>query len=88
MKSKIEQKAANLEADIKKRTDVMQGNIDATTKELQVHLYKMKEKLDDLDSLETKKGAQAKADDRAASEAKRRKMRGKLAEFEAFIGAE
>ncbi|WP_349924901.1 BppU family phage baseplate upper protein [Bacillus altitudinis] len=62
LKSKIEQKSAKLEAEIKKRTDVMQGNIDETTKDLQVQLDRMKEKLDDLDSLETKKGAQDKAD--------------------------
>ncbi|MEY8695005.1 BppU family phage baseplate upper protein [Bacillus safensis] len=62
LKSKIEQKSAELEAEIKKRTDVMQGNIDETTKDLQVQLDRMKEKLDDLDSLETKKGAQDKAD--------------------------
>ncbi|MEV9651266.1 BppU family phage baseplate upper protein [Bacillus aerius] len=63
LKSKIEQKSAELEAEIKKRTDVMQGNIDEITKELREQLDRMKEKLDDLDSLETKKGAQAKADD-------------------------
>ncbi|WP_342473409.1 BppU family phage baseplate upper protein [Bacillus sp. FSL W8-1141] len=62
LKLKIEQKSAELEAEIKKRTDVMQGNIDETTKDLQVQLDRMKEKLDDLDSLETKKGAQDKAD--------------------------
>lgn len=33
----------------------MQGNIDETTKDLQIQLDRMKEKLDDLDSLETKK---------------------------------
>lgn len=62
LKSKIEQKAAELETDISKRTNVMQGNIDKTTKDLQVQLDRMKEKLEDLDSLETKKGAQIKVD--------------------------
>ncbi len=60
LKSKIEQKAAELETDISKRTDEMQGNIDKTTKDLQVQLYRMKEKLDDLEALETKEGAKAK----------------------------
>lgn len=62
LKSKIEQKATELETDIKNRTDVMQGNIDDTTKELQEQLDHLKEKIDDLESLETKKGAQDKAD--------------------------
>jgi|GEM_PF-6704427 len=62
LKSKIEQKAAELETDIKKRTDVMQGNIDETTKELQQQLEHLKEKLDDLESLETKEGSKRKAD--------------------------
>ncbi|WP_324657325.1 BppU family phage baseplate upper protein [Bacillus altitudinis] len=62
LKSKIEQKAAELETDISKRTDEMQGNIDKSTKDLQVQLDRMKEKLEDLDSLETKKGAQIKVD--------------------------
>lgn len=57
LKSKIERKAAELEADIKKRTDDMQGKIDTTTQEL---LDRMKEKLDDLEALETKQGAKAK----------------------------
>ncbi|WP_144626693.1 BppU family phage baseplate upper protein [Bacillus altitudinis] len=60
LKSKLEQKSAELEAEIKKRTDVMQGNIDETRKELQQQLEHLKEKLDDLESLETKEGAKAK----------------------------
>ena len=63
LKSKIEQKAAELETDISKRTDEMQGNIDKTTKDLQVQLYRMKEKLHDLEALETKEGAKAKVDE-------------------------
>ncbi|GLF89994.1 hypothetical protein Saga11_12530 [Bacillus safensis] len=62
LKSKIEQKAAELETDIKKRTDVMQENIDETTKELQQQLEHLKEKLDDLEALETKEGSKRKAD--------------------------
>ncbi|MGE6629017.1 BppU family phage baseplate upper protein [Bacillus sp. NPDC077027] len=60
LKSKIEQKSAELEAEIKKRTGVMKGNIDEITKDLQVQLDRMKEKLDDIEALETKEGAKAK----------------------------
>lgn len=60
LKQQIERMAAELEADIKKRTDLMQGNIDEITKELQEQLDIMKEKLDDLEALETKEGAKAK----------------------------
>ncbi|MGE7658281.1 BppU family phage baseplate upper protein [Bacillus altitudinis] len=62
LKKQIERMAAELEADIQKRTDDMQGNIDEITKELQEQLDKMKEKLDDLEALETKQGAQDKVD--------------------------
>lgn len=62
LKTEIERLAAELEADMKKRTDDMQGNIDKVTKELQEQLDHLKEKLGDLESLETKKGAQTKAD--------------------------
>ncbi|MER3124511.1 BppU family phage baseplate upper protein [Bacillus pumilus] len=62
LKKQIERMAAELEADIKKRTDDMQGNIDKITKELQEQLDRMKEKLDDLEALETKQGAQDKVD--------------------------
>lgn len=55
LKSKIEQKAVELESDIQKR-------IDEITKELQEQLDRMKEKLDDLEALETKQGAQDKVD--------------------------
>ncbi|MER3112211.1 BppU family phage baseplate upper protein [Bacillus altitudinis] len=60
LKLKIEQKSAELEAEIKKRTDVMQGNIDEITKDLKVQLNRMKEKLDDIEALETKEDAKAK----------------------------
>ncbi|WLP59166.1 BppU family phage baseplate upper protein [Bacillus pumilus] len=62
LKAEIERKAVELETDIKKRTDDMQGNIDKITKELQEQLDRMKEKLDDLEALETKQGAQDKVD--------------------------
>ncbi|MGD6977536.1 BppU family phage baseplate upper protein [Bacillus altitudinis] len=62
LKKQIERMAAELEADIKKRTDDMQGKIDTTTQELQEQLDRMKEKLDDLEALETKQGAQDKVD--------------------------
>ncbi|MGN7327950.1 BppU family phage baseplate upper protein [Bacillus pumilus] len=62
LKAEIERKAVELETDIKKRTDNMQGNIDKITKELQEQLDRMKEKLDDLEALETKQGAQDKID--------------------------
>ncbi|MER3125075.1 BppU family phage baseplate upper protein [Bacillus pumilus] len=62
LKTEIERKAAELEADIKKRTDDMQGNIDKITKELQEQLEHLKEKLGDLEALETKEGAKAKVD--------------------------
>ncbi|MEK4374597.1 BppU family phage baseplate upper protein [Bacillus sp. FSL L8-0533] len=60
LKKQIERMAAELEADIKKRTDDMQGNIDKITKELQEQLEHLKEKLGDLEALETKEGAKAK----------------------------
>lgn len=62
LKKQIERIAAELEADIKKRTDDMQGNIDKITKELQEQLDHLKEKLGDLEALETKEGAQDKVD--------------------------
>lgn len=62
LRTEIERKAAELEADIKKRTDNMQGKIDTVTQELQEQLDRMKEKLDDLEALETKQGAQDKVD--------------------------
>lgn len=60
LKKQIERMAAELEADIKTRTDDMQGNIDKITKELQEQLEHLKEKLGDLEALETKEGAKAK----------------------------
>ncbi|MEH6900841.1 BppU family phage baseplate upper protein [Bacillus safensis] len=60
LKKQIERMAAELEADIKKRTDDMQGNIDKITKELQEQLEHLKEKLGDLEALETKEGAKTK----------------------------
>lgn len=54
--------AAELETDIQNRTDDMQGNIDKITKELQEQLDHLKEKLGDLEALETKQGAQDKVD--------------------------
>lgn len=60
LKKQIERMAAELETDIQKRTDDLQGNIDEITKELQKQLDRMKEKLDDLEALETKEGAKAK----------------------------
>ncbi|PYH27408.1 hypothetical protein US8_00030 [Bacillus altitudinis] len=62
LRTEIERKAAELEADIKKRTDDMQGKIDTVTQELQEQLDRMKAKLDDLEALETKQGAQDKVD--------------------------
>lgn len=52
--------AAELETDIQNRTDDMQGNIDKITKELQEQLDHLKEKLGDLEALETKEGAKTK----------------------------
>ncbi|PRS28801.1 MULTISPECIES: BppU family phage baseplate upper protein [Bacillus] len=60
LKKQIERMAAELETDIQNRTEDMQGNIDKITKELQEQLDRMKEKLDDLEALETKQGAQDK----------------------------
>lgn len=60
LKKQIERMAAELETDIQNRTEDMQGNIDEITKELQEQLDRMKEKLDDLEALETKQGAQDK----------------------------
>ncbi|MGX9290668.1 BppU family phage baseplate upper protein [Bacillus sp. A015] len=65
LKKQIERMAAELEADINKRTDDMQGKIDKITKELQEQLDHLKEKLGDLEVLETKEGAQAKVDEHA-----------------------
>ncbi|MED1480167.1 BppU family phage baseplate upper protein [Bacillus altitudinis] len=62
LKTEIERMAAELETDIQKRTDDMQGNIDKITKELQEQLDHLKEKLGDLEALETKEGAKAKVD--------------------------
>lgn len=62
LKKQIERMAAELETDIQNRTDDMQGNIDKITKELQEQLYHLKEKLGDLEALETKQGAQDKVD--------------------------
>lgn len=67
LKKQIERMAEELEADIKKRTDLMQGNIDEITKELREQLDRMKEKLDDLEALETKEGAKAKVDEALAA---------------------
>ncbi|MGM0971316.1 MAG: hypothetical protein ACQEWR_22480, partial [Bacillota bacterium] len=50
LKTEIERKVAELEADINKRTD-----------ELKEQLNRMKEKLDDIDAIETKEGARQKA---------------------------
>ncbi|WP_144502923.1 phage baseplate upper protein [Bacillus pumilus] len=61
LKSQVERKAAELEADINKRTDDMKGNIDQFSKELKEQLNRMKEKLEDIDGVETKEGAQQKA---------------------------
>ncbi|WP_342502852.1 BppU family phage baseplate upper protein [Bacillus sp. FSL K6-1000] len=69
LKSQIERKAAELEADINKHNDEMKENIDQFIKELKEQLNRMKEKLDDIDAIETKKGAQSKANV-ALSEAK------------------
>ncbi|NRF05553.1 BppU family phage baseplate upper protein [Bacillus safensis] len=62
LKTEIERMAAELETDIQKRTKDMQGNIDKITKELQEQLDHLKEKLGDLEALETKQGAQDKVD--------------------------
>ncbi|PRS34060.1 hypothetical protein C6X96_06860 [Bacillus pumilus] len=62
LKTEIERMAAEFETDIQKRTDEMQGKIDTATQELQKQLDRMKEKLDDLEALETKEGAKAKVD--------------------------
>ncbi|WP_415316009.1 BppU family phage baseplate upper protein [Bacillus safensis] len=62
LKKQIERMAAELETDIQNRTDDMQGNIDKITKELQEQLDHLKEKLGDLEALETKQGAQDKVD--------------------------
>ncbi|MGM0971189.1 MAG: hypothetical protein ACQEWR_21820, partial [Bacillota bacterium] len=60
LRSQIERMAAELEADIIKRTDDMKGNIDKFIKKLKEQLNRMKEKLDDIDAIETKVGAQEK----------------------------
>lgn len=51
-----------LKTEIERMAAELQGNIDEITAELQEQLDRMKEKLDDLEALETKQGAQDKVD--------------------------